>query len=72
MDGLTFAQQLKQDPLTRDIPIIVVTAFPNLWSRWAAMGVGCNVYLVKPVENRTLCQQVADIVAPISDAEATP
>lgn len=58
MDGLALARLLKQDPDTRDIPIVAVTAAPEKFSREAAHDAGCDAYICKPVDTRNLSRQI--------------
>src|SRR5437764_478107 len=50
MDGLALARKLKQDPETQDISIVAVTAYPDQFSKKAAMEAGCDAYIVKPID----------------------
>jgi CheY-like chemotaxis protein len=58
MNGLALARRLKQDPHTRHIPIIAVTAAIEIFAREEALAAGCDAFLVKPVNTRTLPDQV--------------
>ena len=58
MDGRAVARELKADPSTADVPIIVVTAAAEEDTRSWAMGLGCDEFLEKPVELRTLTAAV--------------
>jgi CheY-like chemotaxis protein len=62
IDGLTLARNLKSEPKTQHIAIVAVTAFPERYSREAAMAAGCDGYIVKPINTRKLSQQVADAI----------
>ena len=62
IDGLALARNLKRDPKTQHIAIIAMTAFPERFSREAAMAVGRDGYIAKPINTRTLSQQVADAI----------
>src|SRR5712691_7196056 len=48
MDGFTALRQLKQDPSTRSIPIIMLTANPHKYSREEAESSGATIFLTKP------------------------
>ena len=61
-NGLILARNLKRDPKTRHIPIVALTAFPDRFSRKAALEAGCDGYLLKPISTRTLPQQMAELV----------
>lgn len=62
IDGLTLARRLKGDPRTQHIAIIAVTAFPEDFTRQAALAAGCDGYIVKPINTRKLPAQVAAVV----------
>jgi len=63
IDGLMLTRHLKRDPRTRHIVIIAITAFPEMFTREAAMAAECDAYLVKPINTRLLAQQVAAALA---------
>jgi CheY-like chemotaxis protein len=58
LDGRGVVAQLKADPKTAGVPIIVVTAAAEEDTRRWALHLGCNDFLEKPVELRTLTQAV--------------
>jgi CheY-like chemotaxis protein len=58
MDGRSVARELKADPSTASLPIIVVTAAAEDETRRWALHLGCNEFLEKPVELRTLTAAV--------------
>jgi CheY-like chemotaxis protein len=69
MDGLSLVKQLKGREETRRIPIVVVTAFPNLFNKAELLGAGCDAYLSKPIDTRTLSQSVAEAAGRKSQGE---
>ena len=54
MDGLMLLRQLKTDPETRDILIVAVTSYPDKFIKKDALVLGCEAYVVKPINTRTL------------------
>ncbi len=62
MDGMTLVQRLKTDPTTRDIHVVAVTSFPEIFPREEALKAGCDAYLVKPLSTRTLSQTLTEVV----------
>jgi CheY-like chemotaxis protein len=58
LDGRQVVAQLKADPATADVPIIVVTAAAEEETRRWALHLGCDDFLEKPVELRVLTQAV--------------
>jgi CheY-like chemotaxis protein len=61
MDGLTLVRKLKDDPETRDIPVIAVTSFPDQFTLKQALAAGCQAYLIKPINTRTFANLVGEI-----------
>jgi len=50
VDGLTVLRRLKGDPATRGIPVIMLTTTDDPGEVAACYGLGCNLYITKPVE----------------------
>lgn len=69
MDGLELARRLKQDPETRHIPIVAITAAAEKFSKEQALAAGCDAYIVKPVDTRKLPGQVVSATASQSAPE---
>lgn len=63
MDGLAATRLLRADPLTRHIPIIVVTASAMIEDRTRAQEAGCSGYISKPVDPISLAAQIANFLA---------
>ena len=61
--GLAVARQCREEPETHDVPIIAITAFSKEYGRDEALKAGCDAYIVKPINTRTLSQQIEDVVA---------
>jgi two-component system, cell cycle response regulator len=61
MDGLALARWLKADPDTRAIPLVAVTAAPELFGREAALAAGCEAFILKPIDTRKLPEAVATL-----------
>ena len=62
VDGWKATAILKQDPRTRDIPIVAVTAFTRSRDRLRARSLGCTSYLPKPCEPSRLLEEVRRIL----------
>ena len=58
MDGWEATRILRQDPATRDIPIVALTAHALADDREKAAQIGFNSYLAKPVEPRLVVAEV--------------
>lgn len=50
LSGLVLAEQLKQDPATRDIPIIATSLFSVQDAAHIALDAGCADYVRKPID----------------------
>jgi CheY-like chemotaxis protein len=66
MDGLSATRLLKEDPATRHIPVIALTAHAMRGDEQKALDAGCTGYIVKPINTRTFAEVVASYVAPAS------
>jgi len=49
MDGLTATGILKNDPVTKDIPVIALTAFAMKGDERKMLAAGCDGYIAKPI-----------------------
>jgi CheY-like chemotaxis protein len=58
MDGWEATRILRQDPITRDIPIIALTAHALADDRERASLIGFTSYLAKPIEPRAVVAEV--------------
>jgi len=54
MDGFQTCRSLKEDPATRKIPVVMLTAYADRDSRIKALEAGANDFLTKPVDNTEL------------------
>jgi CheY-like chemotaxis protein len=61
--GFAVASQCREEPATRDIPVIAITSFSEEYAKDEALKSGCDAYIIKPINTRTLLQQVEDVVA---------
>jgi len=59
MDGLTLTRLLKTDEVTRHIIIVALTAFAMKGDDARAREAGCDGYITKPIDTRTLPGAVA-------------
>ena len=50
VDGWEATRRLKEDPQTRDIPIIALSAHALAGEREKALGAGCDEFDTKPIE----------------------
>lgn len=54
VDGFTVAQRVRQNPETKDIPILMLTALSELDNKVMGFNLGVDDYLVKPFEMEEL------------------
>ena len=60
VDGQTVAARLKQDAAIRDIPVVVVTAWPSETAGQMVAAYGCQGYIAKPIDTRHFQLQIAE------------
>lgn len=58
MDGIRATAELKRDPATRGIPVVILTAHPYGSVGKRAVDAGCDGWLNKPCDPRRLLQEV--------------
>jgi len=63
MDGFALARELRRDPKTQSLPIIMITSRTADKHRDYAIQLGVNTYLGKPYQEDELLQNIADFVA---------
>ncbi len=62
MDGLEATRKLKEEPTTRDIPVVAVTSYAMKGDREKALAAGCAGYITKPIDKDTFVQEVATVL----------
>ena len=62
VDGLTALRQLKQDPATRPIPVIMLTARGHVMTRQEAEDSGAAVFLTKPFSPTQLLNEARRLI----------
>ncbi len=70
LDGLEICRRLKEDPLTRPMPIVMVTAKDAEADIVLGLGVGADDYVTKPFSPRELLARVNAVLrrGPLRDA----
>jgi CheY-like chemotaxis protein len=61
-DGLALTRQLKADPATAAIRIVALTAHAMPGDREQALAAGCIGYISKPIDTRTLGDQIREFL----------
>jgi putative two-component system response regulator len=62
MDGFEVTRTLKANPVTRNIPIIVVSSLDDIASRQRMSAAGIDEFLVKPVDRWELSQRISKLL----------
>ena len=63
MDGLTLTRLLKEDPATSGVAILALTAYAMKGDEEKARQAGCDGYITKPIDTRTLPGVIAGVLA---------
>ena len=63
LNGLDLTRNLRQDPRTKDIPIIAITAYAMMGDEDKAFLAGCNAYIPKPIETTKFFQVVGEVLS---------
>src|SRR5215470_10742350 len=58
MDGLTLCSELRRDPATRDLPVVMLTARGDEADRIVGLEMGADDYVVKPFSPKELVARV--------------
>ena len=63
VDGWEATRRLKNQPETKDIPIIVLTADPKEKSRERALTAGCDEFELKPIDFQGLVGKIQSLLS---------
>lgn len=69
IDGFQLTRMLKASPATAQVPIVAVTSFAMSGDKERALAAGCDGYVTKPIDTRTLPALVARYVNGATPAE---
>jgi two-component system cell cycle response regulator len=61
MDGFTVCKKLKEDPVTRHIPVVLVTALDGRADRIQGLEAGASDFLTKPIDDVMLFARVRSL-----------
>ena len=61
LDGYQVIKQMKTNPLTHRIPVIVLTTTGNAGEVQLCYELGCNVFIKKPVEYHEFCEAIGKL-----------
>jgi len=60
MDGLTATKLLHEDPATKSIPVVALTAHVMKGDEQKALDAGCIGYIAKPLDAKNFARQIED------------
>lgn len=63
IDGYEVCRRLRRNPVTRQLPVIMLTSRSSTFDRARGALAGCDIYLVKPIDLRAFHQAVDKTVA---------
>lgn len=70
--GYDVAQQVKQDPAVRDIPLIAVTALAMVGDRDRVLSAGFDGYITKPITPELFVEQIGSFLRSDLRSHAVP
>ena len=72
MDGLTFASTLRSVPEAAGVPVVALTSHAMRGDRERAIAAGCVGYLSKPIDTRTLSDELRAMIKQSQPASVSP
>ena len=70
MDGITVFKELRRDPLTRKIPVIMLTARSQTEDKIQGLELGADDYMTKPFSPKELVLRVKNLLKRVSHTES--
>jgi two-component system chemotaxis response regulator CheY len=62
MDGLKLVSLVRQNPKTKEMPIIIITTEGAQEDRDRGLALGANAYISKPIQSSHLLKIIADVL----------
>jgi len=72
INGLELARTIKQDPRTKDMVVVALTAFGGRDYEQTAAAVGCDGFLTKPIDTRTIASRIRACLAKAKPVKQAP
>ncbi len=64
MDGYATARELRNIPDQKSTPIVALTSYAMAGDREKAIAAGCNGYIEKPINPKTILEQIQQFLPP--------
>lgn len=68
LDGYAVTRQLRQDHVTKDIPILIFTAKTGMDDKMLGLELGADAYITKPISTRELLNHANNLLSPTERA----
>lgn len=62
LDGISVCERLKSDPVTRSIPVVMITAFRDPAARLRGLRAGAEEFLTKPLDEHLLLARLRSLL----------
>ena len=72
MDGLEMTRQIKQNPRTKPIRVVALTACAMKEDRERALKAGCDDYISKPINTAALAMKIRELLSRPASQDAAP
>jgi len=72
MDGEQLAREIKDDPVIRDVALIILTSVGRRGDAARLEAIGCSAYLLKPVKQAQLADALRAVLGQAIDASTAP
>src|SRR5208283_5316074 len=70
MDGLELTRRIRKDPNLKDLVVVALTAFAMKGDEQKAIDAGCDGYITKPIDTRTLGTRLREHLGRRNEAAA--
>lgn len=61
-DGISIMREIRESPLTRTLPVVMLTAKTDSGSTWEGWRAGCDLYVTKPFDPDQLIRALKGVV----------
>jgi DNA-binding response OmpR family regulator len=71
MDGISIMRAIREDPATKSIAVVMLTAKTDDATTWEGWKAGCDYYMTKPFDPDELASAIRRL-RPVDDASPSP